>query len=99
MPNLFLHLTSSPEPIGTWPVAGRCQSSPGHYVPFADETHIYSQIIMTVVYGHKRSNIRSSLQGFLYMVVVYIYLLFYCRGNRTPLWGLLGLISPISRCL
>jgi len=34
-------------------------------LPFAAEALNYSQIIMTVVFGHKRSRIKSSLQGFL----------------------------------
>jgi len=62
-------------------------------LPFAAEALNYSQIIMTVAFGHKRSSIKSSLQRILYLLVVYIYLLFYCRGNRTHWGGLLGLIS------
>jgi len=46
---------------------------------FADEALNYSQIIMTVVFGPRtiRSSMKSLLQGDLYSLVLYFYLLFH----------------------
>jgi len=40
--------------------------------------------------------IKSSLQGVLYLLVLYVYLLCHCRWNKTH-FGLLGLISNRQR--
>jgi len=88
---------TSRAPIAMWPMAGRCQSSAGvnfHSVlKHSNTVRLLWQWFLDHIRTHTTTYIiKSSLQGVLYWLVLYVYLLCHCRWNKTH-FGLLGLIS------